>query len=45
VAPTSPSGVPVATASPGFTSMRLRWQYIVTMPWPWSTNTVLPLKK
>ena len=25
--------------------MRLKWQYIVTTPWPWSTNTVLPLKK
>ena len=25
--------------------MRLKWQYMVTTPWPWSTKTVWPLKK
>ncbi len=40
-----PEHCPVSSSSPAFTSMRLRWQYIVTTPSPWSRNTVLPLKK
>jgi len=29
----------------GFTSMELKWQYIVSRPRPWSSQTVFPLKK
>ena len=30
---------------PTFTSIADMWQNMLTMPWPWSRNTVLPLKK
>ena len=46
VAPTAPMTLAArCSASPGFTSMRDRWQYIVISPAPWSISTVLPLKK
>src|SRR5690606_12134992 len=45
VAPTAPIRAPVATTSPAFTSMRLRWQYMLSRPLPWSSHTVWPLKK
>jgi hypothetical protein len=34
-----------APSMPTVTEIWLRWQYIVTTPRPWSTNTVRPLKK
>lgn len=45
VAPTLPSTPPRGTYWPSFTSIFDRWQNMLMKPWPWSTNTVLPLKK
>ena len=45
VAPTLPTNPPRGTSSPTFTSMADMWQNMLTKPWPWSRNTVLPLKK
>src|SRR3989344_698150 len=45
VMPISPIFSPRAIRFPFTALIRLRWLYIVTSPWPWSRNTVLPLKK
>lgn len=45
VAPTFPTTPPRGTSSPTFTSMADMWQNMLTKPCPWSTKTVLPLKK